>query len=195
VELDDVDHARYDCDVSFIGTWSPKKQRLLEHVQRELPEIRLRIWGSQWEKARGSLGSRIEGRHVLGIEYAKSLISSKINLAILSEVRTGASAGDQITARTFQIPATGAFMLHERTDEFGDYFREGIECACFETPEDLTTAIAYFLEHPRQRQEIAQAGYRRCLQSGYAVDDRAGVVLTKLAEIRAAGVQPAGQEN
>jgi len=27
---DASDHERYDCDVSFIGTWSPKKQALLE---------------------------------------------------------------------------------------------------------------------------------------------------------------------
>ena len=195
VELDEHDCARYECDVSFIGTWSPKKQQYLQQVQRELPEIRLRIWGSQWENARDSLGSRIEGRHVLGIEYAKALIGSKINLAILSEVRTGASAGDQITARTFQIPATGAFMLHERTDEFGDYFREGIECACFHTPDEMVAQIAHFLGHTKQRQDIAKAGYRRCLESGYAVDDRAGAVLNKLAEIRAGRPEPAESDN
>ena len=195
VALDEDDKGRYECDASFIGTWSPKKQQYLEHVQRELPEVRLRVWGSQWENARRSLGSCIEGRHVLGIEYAKALIGSKINLAILSEVRTGASTGDQITARTFQIPATGAFMLHERTDEFAHYFREGIECACFQTADDLVAQIAYFVEHGEQRREIALAGYRRCLESDYAVDDRAGIVLNKLAEIRAARTEPAASDN
>ncbi|MGH9928217.1 MAG: CgeB family protein [Pyrinomonadaceae bacterium] len=192
VALDEDDAARYQCDVSFIGTWSPKKQQYLEQLQHERPEVRLRIWGSQWENARGSLGLHIEGRHVLGVEYAKALIGSKINLAILSEARTGASSGDQITARTFQIPATGAFMLHERTEEFADYFREDVECACFHTVDDLVAKIAYFLGHPKEREQIAMAGYRRCLESGYAVDDRAAIVLNKLAEFRGTRGEPVG---
>ena len=192
VKLDEDDRARYECDVSFIGTWSPKKQQYLEQVQRELPEIRLRVWGSQWENARRSLGSQIEGRHVLGIEYAKAVIGSKINLAILSEARAGASSGDQITARTFQIPATGAFMLHEYTEEFTGYFREDVECACFQTADDLMEKVAHYLEHPEEREKIAMAGYRRCVESGYAVDDRAAIVLNKLAEIRGTRAEAVG---
>jgi spore maturation protein CgeB len=186
VALDDNDHTRYDCDVSFIGTWSPKKQKLLERVHKEFPGVRFRIWGAQWESARHSLSERIEGRGVVGIEYAKALIASKINLAILREVQVGASSGDQITSRTFHIPATGAFMLHERTGEFLQYFEEGKECACFETPNELRDKIAYYLDHEKERLAMAASGRQRSIQSGYSVDCRANEILAKIAEIRAA---------
>jgi spore maturation protein CgeB len=144
------------------------------------------VWGDQWEPARPTLGSRIEGRGVFGLEYAKAMVASKIDLGILSEARTGASSGDRITARTFQIPATGAFMLHERTKELLEYFREGVECGCFETADELVEKITYYLEHPEERRAVAVAGYRRSIESGYSVDSRASKILDKLAEIRAA---------
>ncbi len=184
VELDDEDRAKYECDVSFIGTWSPKKQKLLEHVRREMPSLRLRVWGAQWEQARPILGSSIEGRGVLGREYAKAIIASNINLAILSEARRGASSGDLITSRTFQIPATGAFMLHERTDELLKYFREGVECGCFGSDEEMVGKIAHYLDDDQERRTIAAAGLSRSIESGYAVDHRAARILEKAVEIR-----------
>ncbi|MEW6213030.1 MAG: hypothetical protein AB1631_32205, partial [Acidobacteriota bacterium] len=98
VELEKEDLAIYECDVSFIGTWSPKKQRLMERIASSLPERRIRVWGDQWGAARATLGERIEGRGVFGIEYAKAMIASRVNLSILSEARRGASSGDLITA-------------------------------------------------------------------------------------------------
>jgi spore maturation protein CgeB len=190
VELDVEDRATYECDVSFIGTWSPKKQQFIEQIAAKLPSVRLRVWGAQWGPALPALGARIEGRGVFGLEYAKATSASKINLAILSEARMGASSGDQITARTFQIPATGAFMLHERTDELLQYFHEGTECGCFSTPEDLVTMVRYYLEHDCHRQSIAAAGYDRAVSSGYSVDDRARLVLEKVSQLRAVKEAP-----
>ncbi len=192
VALDEDDHRRYDCEVSFIGTWSPKKQQYLETVSRSLPELHLRIWGAQWEQAVATLGQRVQGKHVLGLEYAKALVASKINLAILSEARQGASSGDRITSRTFHIPATGAFMLHERTEELPEYFEEGSECACFATAEEMVEKIGYYLENEDKRLVLAQAGRRRSLDSGYGVDQRALVILEKAAALQAIRQQVVG---
>jgi spore maturation protein CgeB len=187
VELDADDLVKYGCDVSFIGTWSPKKQSLLEYIRREMPSIRLRIWGAQWEQARATLESSIEGQGVFGCEYAKAMRGSKTNLAILSEARLGASSGDRITSRTFHIPATGAFMLHERTDELLEYFREGAECGCFGDASELVQKITYYLDHEEERQKVATEGRRRSLESGYSVDSRAERVLEKAVELIEAG--------
>lgn len=188
VSLDAHDHAIYDCDVSFVGTWSPKKQRILEHVVRSLPDLKLRIWGEQWENAGATLGGYWQGRGSHGAEYAKALLASKINLAILSEVRRGASSGDRTTSRTFQIPATGAFMLHERTSEVLAYFDEGTECSCFKDAAELVEKIVHYLAHPDERDKLAHAGQHRALSSGYSVDNQTQTVLRKFAELRAAQV-------
>ena len=182
--LDDYEHQIYDCDVSFVGTWSPKKQQILEHVTQALPNIKLRIWGEQWEHTSGPLAAYWQGRGAHGDEYAKALVASKINLAILSEIRKGASSGDRTTSRTFQIPATGAFMLHERTPEILSYFIEDKECACFDKPEEVVQKIAYYLSHTEIREKIAAAGHQRALHSGYCVDNQSGTVLRKFAELR-----------
>lgn len=184
LDLSDDDRRSLDCDVSFIGTWSPKKQRILKLIRDRLPQASLRIWGNQWEQARGELPSAIEGRPLVGLEYAKALVASKINLGLLSEVRSGASRGDQITSRTFHIPATGSFMLHERTDELAAYFREGEECGAFDSDEELLQKIVYYLEHDDERRAVGEAGRQRSLDSGYSVDSRGEQILAKVAELR-----------
>jgi spore maturation protein CgeB len=183
--LDDHDRARYACDVSFIGTWSPKKAELLAEVRRRLPQMRLKIWGAQWEKAADVLGSSLTRQPAFGAEYTKAISASRINLALLSEVRPGASSGDLITSRTFNIPGIGGFMLHERTGEVGTYFEEGKECAMFADADELVAQIAYYLEHDDERRRIAEAGHRRCLASGYSYDDRAAAVIAKAQQLRA----------
>src|SRR5262249_51832227 len=104
------------------------------------------------------------------------------------EARQGASSQDLITSRTFHIPATGSFLLHERTAEFLEYFAEGTECGCFGDANELVDKIAYYLSRPNERAALAEAGRQRALTSGYAVDCRAKVVLNKVHELRSARV-------
>jgi spore maturation protein CgeB len=189
VELGREERAEYNCEVSFVGTWSPKKQRVLEKVCAARGSVKLRIWGGQWEHAGPSLAGRIEGRGVFGLEYAKALVGSDINLCILSEARAGASSGDLITSRTFHIPATGAFMLHERTPELLAHFEEGKECGSFGDEDELVEKIDYYLARPAEREAVARAGYARSVASGYCVDARAARCLEKMSEIRSPGAE------
>ena len=186
IVLDAHDRSVYACDVSFVGTWSPKKQLWLEKVSQLLPAASLRIWGDQWESARATLGANVQGRAIFGLEYSKALVASRVNLGILSEARKGASSGDRITSRTFHIPATGAFMLHERTRELLQYFREGTDCGCFSTPDELVEQIKYFLAGDEERESIAAAGRKRVVEDGHSVDCRAAAVLTKVWDLRTA---------
>jgi hypothetical protein len=187
---DASDHERYGCDVSFIGTWSPKKQALLEALVDARPGVKLKIWGMQWDKAGPKLAPWVESREVLGAEYAKAIRLSKVNLGILSEMRKGASSGDLITARTFHIPACGGFMLHERTPEAREFFEEGRECGMFEGAAEMAAKVGYYLDHPAEREAVTEAGHVRCLNSGNSVDDRVSAMLAKVAELRG-GAAPA----
>lgn len=180
------DRERYECDVAFIGNISPKKRWLLEHVHRSLPDVSLKIWGPYAWHLTQNLASVYQGSEVWGAEYAKAIQATRINLGLLFEGGASAPVGDVITARTFEIPAAGGFMLHERTPEALQYFEEGEECAFFSDPDELAAKIAYYLEHPQERTAIAAEGRRRALSSGYSVDDRVKTVLAKYYELRAA---------
>jgi spore maturation protein CgeB len=186
VALDDKDRAKFVCDASFIGTWSPKKEALLRAVRQTLPELKLKIWGNQWERAGGGLGSWVMSEPILGREYAKAIAATAINIAILSEARGEASSGDLTTTRTFEIPAIGGFMLHERTAEAQSYFAEGQDCAMFGDADELVGMIRHYLSNPPERQRVADAGRQRAVASGYSVDDRAAGVTAKARELIAA---------
>jgi spore maturation protein CgeB len=170
------DTKRLACDASFIGTHSAKKQAILSAMAASAPDVAIRVWGAQWP--RQIAGLEVQGCGIMGVEYAKAIQASRVNIAILSEAREGASSGDQITARSFEIPACGAFMLHERTQEAMDHFEDGVECVFFDSAYDLAEKTRYYLAHPEERESIARAGRNKVL-ANHSVDDRVAVVLNK----------------
>ncbi len=185
------DMERLGADASFIGTWSPKKTAYLTELAGTLPDIRLRVWGNQWEKADSPpLKPNIMGVAVVGDTYPLAIQCSKINIAILSEVREGASSGDQVTTRTFEIPACGGFMLHERTEELLDYFIEGEEVACFSSLEEMVEKIRYYLAHDEERERLRLAGHRRCIAEN-SLDRRAMRIVEHYCERFQDGFKPA----
>ena len=171
--LNENDRSHFGCDVSFIGTWSPKKENILAGLREALPRLRMRVWGNQWERrSTRSLDGCVMGMGVTGDDYARALCASRISLGLLSEARTGASSGDRITARTFQIPACGAFMLHERNDEVLEYFVEDAEAAFFADPAELIRKVDHYLSDDSARHRVAAGGRERSLASDYSIDER-----------------------
>lgn len=169
--------AVYGNDASFIGTWSPKKEKWLSHIKENVPGIDLKIWGAQWNKSTSSiLNDSIQGTEVLGDLYAMAIQCSKINLGILSEQRAGSSSGDLITSRTFHIPGAGGFMLHERNEESLSCFAEDKEAGFFDGPDELVEKIKYFLPDQPLRDGIRMAGHERALRD-HSLDARAETVL------------------
>jgi hypothetical protein len=176
--LSKEDEEKYGCDVSFIGTWSPKKQAILSSLRQQLPQLKINIWGFQWEKSGDTnLRTAIRGHGVIGDEYTKAICGASICLGLLSEAGQGSSSGDLITARTFQIPACGAFMVHERNQEVLSYFDEGRDAEFFGGNEELAEKVSYYLAHPQRRQELAENGLRRSLSDGYSIDNRMRTVV------------------
>jgi hypothetical protein len=177
------DIARYGCDVSFIGTWSPKKERLLTALRRGRPSVQLRIWGEQWHNARSpELREAIGGHEVVGEQYVRAIRASKINVAILSEQRAGSSSGDRITSRTFHIPAAGGFMLHERTEEVSTRFREDVDCACFADANELTEKVDLYLAADARRARVTESGHH-LVRSRDSWDHRIREIVAKHEEL------------
>src|SRR5262249_55483753 len=80
------------CDLSFIGIWSAKKQRVLEQFVSLRPAVSLKIWGNYWQRLPRSspLYSRAMFKPITGIGYASAISCAKISLGLLS-------SGDLIT--------------------------------------------------------------------------------------------------
>jgi glycosyltransferase involved in cell wall biosynthesis len=168
---------QFGADASFIGTWSPKKETYLAAVAANANSFKFKIWGAQWEKCNtAALRPHIVGRDIMGTLYPVAIQTSRINIAILSEAWTGSSSGDQTTSRTFHIPASGGFMLHERTEELSHFYEEGKEVVCFSSPDELAKKVRFYLEHESDRERIRCAGHQRCVSEN-AMDARAGRIL------------------
>ena len=169
--------AGYGCDVSFVGCRSAKKEQFLKGLVENYPGLDLRIWGTGWASAASSVRKFWQGRGAYGDELTAIYNAAKINLGLLSEAGGGTEVGDQVTAPTWQIPATGAFMLHEQTEELERYFAPGKEVGTFDSPAELATKVRWFLDHPAARQEIASAGQRRCVEQDYTYLPAAQTIL------------------
>lgn len=152
-------------DVSFIGTWSKEKENKLNALKLRLPDINIKIWGNGWEKnSSRSLKESIMGYPVTGDLYALAINCSKINLGLLQEKAAGASSGDLTTARSFHIPGSGGFMLHERSDEIITFYEEDSEISCFSSIDDLVSKVNFYLKNDNKREEMAKLGYLRCIK-------------------------------
>src|SRR5262245_2087412 len=176
--LSEAERRRIGAPVGFIGHFEPETERLLAAVARA--GIETRIYGGGWEAAtaNGPLAGAIEGRLVWGDEYARAIRSFDVNLGIVSKWNRNHTA-----SRTFQIPALGAFLLHERNELVTGYFREGVEAEFFDSAEELVEKCRHYLAHPEERQRVADAGHRRCIESGYFEIDRVREVLPALAAL------------
>jgi glycosyltransferase involved in cell wall biosynthesis len=168
------DHERLASRVSFIGGWAPRKERMLSELLRIAPEIDLTIRGRLWDRCRDPrVRARARVASLLGDDYARAIAAADVNLALLG---VDDRLRDETTTRTYEIPACGGFMLHERTPELAELFVEGREVACFGDARELAAKIEHYLAHPDEREAIARAGHARCVPA-YSYDERMARIL------------------
>lgn len=153
--------------VGFIGT--PERDRALSLAFLAAHDIPVKIWGNGWNRWRKRLNARfvVGGIAYYGERYARTICAFDINLGFLRKVNR-----DLQTTRSMEIPACGAFMLAERTEEHLSLFEEGQEAEFFEGNEEMLDKVRFYLAHPELRARIAAAGRERCLRSGYSNHDR-----------------------
>jgi hypothetical protein len=178
----EAERRRLGAAVGFIGHWEPTTERSLRRVAEA--GLGLKVYGGGWERAAagGALAPALERRLVLGLEYMRAILSFDVNLGIVSKWNRNHTA-----SRTFQIPALGAFLLHERNEVVTKLFREGVEAEFFASDDELVEKCRHYLAHPDERARIAAAGRRRCLESGYFETDRVRELLPELERLAAAG--------
>jgi hypothetical protein len=153
--------------VGFIGHWEPATEEAILHLLRG--GVPVKVYGGGWERARArqEVAAAVQHRFVMGLDYARAIQSFDVNLGIVSKWNRNHTA-----SRTFQIPAQGAFLLHERNEVVTRYFREGEEAEFFGSHGELLAKTRHYLAHPDERRRIAAAGRRRVLESGYFETDR-----------------------
>jgi spore maturation protein CgeB len=87
---------------------------------------------------------------------------------------------DQHTTRTFEIPACGSMLLADRTEEHRDFFEEGQEAEFFDSIDEMIDKLKFYTRNESARKRVADGGYQRCKQAGYAYMCRLSTALKEL---------------
>jgi spore maturation protein CgeB len=87
----------------------------------------------------------------------------------------------QIKGRVFEVPACGGFLLTQPAEDLHAYLEPGVDCATFDSVDELVDKVRYYLGHESERRAITLRGYERTLAEHTYADrfaaifDQAGV--------------------
>jgi hypothetical protein len=178
VELTPEESQVYASDVTFIGHCEPSTIEVLAPVADVVEGIK--IWGSGWNRYRlpKTLKRVVQYRRAMNEEFRKALCGAKIVIHYLSKW-----ARDPYSSKSFEIPASGAFMLAERTQDHLALFEEDKEAVFFSSTEELLDKAKFYLSNDQMREKIAAAGRQRCLQSGYSNYNRMAEMMKLVARL------------
>jgi spore maturation protein CgeB len=147
-------------DICFVGTWEPDREKWLTQICKKLPDLKMAIWGNMWNENLASdsiLRKHLKGKAIYGEQMIKAFRASKIVLNFIRKQNLTAH-----NMRTFEVPASGAFLLTERTYEQASFlFKEDESVACFKDIEELVKKIKMYLKIDTLRNEIARRGQDR----------------------------------
>jgi len=172
----------YSYDIGFIGSWSPRREKLLGALEG----LDLHIWGWGWaQKAHKNFFARNNFHGQVSMAEMMELFArTKINVNILTQENR-----DTTNLRNFEVPAAGAFQLSERSNEVLGLFVEGKEIACFGSAEELLSASRRYLNDDASREAVAIAGYDRLVNGNHGIVDRARQIAAWAARPRNPGAR------
>lgn len=156
IDVSRKDLSEYGADVSFLGSAFPNRIKLFEGLR----ECNFKLWGKGWD-ASEILKPSAPSRFVSEKEKIIIYNASKININIQNTI----SQVDGLNTRFFEILGCGGFMLAEYKKDIERYFTIGEDIEVFYSSKDLNDKIKYYLEHPEERDVIAEKGHEKVKKS------------------------------
>jgi hypothetical protein len=132
----------------------------------------MHIAGHAWSRNLGlKFRSNVSGP-VYGEEYLSMLESAPIQLGFLNSDNR-----DKHTARTFELPASGALFLAERSEEHLELFEDGKEAVFFSEDAELHEKLSFLLANPNLVDRIRIKGMSKVIQGNNSWVDRARYIM------------------
>lgn len=78
-----------------------------------------------------------------------------------SKIVFNVSIVDDINMRTFEALGTGSFLLTNWLPTIEELFVDGKELVTYKTLDDMVEKAKYYLAHDKEREKIAEAGYKK----------------------------------
>jgi spore maturation protein CgeB len=161
--LSESDARTWATDVIFVGHHEKRTETFIAALLDAGVQTKVYGWG--W--ARSAVAKRhpsaIAHRMLSDEEYDKAIKAAKIGFCCVSEINY-----NQTAARSYEIPASGTFLLASRSPQHQEDYEEGVEAEFYSTPEECVRKAKHYLAHPEERMAIAMAGHARCTTSDYS---------------------------
>jgi spore maturation protein CgeB len=144
-------------DLVFVGGNNPRREHTLERIL-DLP---LEIYGPGWRQGTRILDRRWMRRFKGSSAWGNALVELYNRSRIVLNVNSWDPSRTGTNLRLFDVPATGAFLLTEETEEARAFFKVGEEIETYESPEELRDKVNFYLQNQKVRERIARRGYER----------------------------------
>lgn len=154
----------YQYDISFIGNGDEERHRLILDLDKALSkkgfEVKVHVFGSNWP---------IKGENIVihgqrnGEDLLKTIAASKINLNLLRKQNK-----NSINMRTFEIPAAGGFMMHEKSEEAQTYFKSDEEAVYFDSIQALVDKCIFYMNNENERTRVIKKYTNKLKHSDYS---------------------------
>lgn len=144
-KITDEDRRKYECDVCFCGTISGPHHGSRQPYIKTIMQagFKLNLWGN---------GGRPK---IYNEEHNKQAALAKINLCCSGWPQNGKCT----SVRNYKILGAGGFVLELFRPGIYDFFpADALDC--YRNPEELVTKIRYWLDHEKERKEIAENGHK-----------------------------------
>jgi len=172
VSLTAEERAVFGSPVAFVGTVIPSRENVLAAVA----EFGLKIWGPPrspwaiWATDGSPLTPHWQGRAAYGLDAVKVYNASDIVLDIHFAFGQALPICN-VTARVFEVPACGGFLLTNAAEPLERLYAIGREMVTYRSVDELRRLIAHYLAHPDERRRLALAAHERA-RSEHTFEER-----------------------
>lgn len=129
--------------VTFIGSAHGDRRKSIEQLKRY--GIDVRCFGHGWSSGAVPMDE----------------IPKIMNTSVISLNFSNSKKGNQIKARTFEVPGAGGFLLTAYADGLERFYKIGEDIDVFTSVGECARKIAEYLSNPEKRDGIARSGYIR----------------------------------
>jgi len=108
--------------------------------------------------------------------YGQRKFEEAAEIFCKSRIVLNTAAVDDINMRIFETLLTKSFLLTEWVPTFKGMFKDGVHFVTYKTSEEAVEKAQYYLDHPEEREKIAQAGYD-LVKEYHTYENRAETIL------------------
>lgn len=163
----------FPCDISFAGNADADRIPILGGLAEGASELSFNLYGNGWSE-HPALRAIVQPQ-VVGLRYAAAMQAATVCPCLVRRANR-----DGHVMRSIELPAIGAFMLAERTDEHQEMFDEGVHCDFWSSVDELVDKTRWYVSKPNRAAKIARAGHNHVTKTPNTYADRALEVVSML---------------